>query len=115
MEHCNLGSLALDNNSHFMSSAADERSKSQLAARRPPVRREIGQRSKEHLVLIGLCLWMVFILVCHIMSLSPSLPPSSLAFFFFPFSGFTSLAGMHIWSLSSPKSGLVVFFFFFAG
>lgn len=32
---------------------------------------EIGQRSREHLVLIGLCRWMVFILVCHIVSLPP--------------------------------------------
>lgn len=55
-------------------------------ARRSPVRREIGQRSTEHLVLIGLCLWMVFILVCHIMSFF--FPPSFLSpfffFFFFP-------------------------------
>lgn len=52
-------------------------------ARRPPVRREIGQRSTEHLVLIGLCLWMVFILVCHIMSFFFS--PSFLSPFFFLF------------------------------
>lgn len=44
--------------------------------------------------------------------------PSSLLFAFFflffppPFSEFTSLAGMHIWSLSSLKSS---FFFSFAG
>lgn len=38
-------------------------------------------------------------------SLPPSLPSSAL---FSPLSEFTSLAGMHIWSLSSPKSS---FFF----
>lgn len=43
-------------------------------------------------------------------SLPPSLPSSAL---FSPLSEFTSPAGMHIWSLSSPKSSS--FFFFFAG
>uniref|UniRef100_A0A8C3DWT2 Uncharacterized protein n=1 Tax=Corvus moneduloides TaxID=1196302 RepID=A0A8C3DWT2_CORMO len=72
-------------------------------------RRNTWGKLLEHLVLIGLCLWMVFILVCHIMSFffPPFLP---LSFFLsFPFSEFTSLAGMHIWSLSSLKSS---FFFF---
>uniref|UniRef100_A0A8B9G7R8 Uncharacterized protein n=1 Tax=Amazona collaria TaxID=241587 RepID=A0A8B9G7R8_9PSIT len=64
-----------------------------------------SRRSSEHLVLIGLCLRMVFILVCHIMSFFP-LPFLSP---FFPFSEFTSLAGMHIWSLSSSKSSSLFF------
>lgn len=77
----NLGSLALNNNSHFIPSTSYRPSKRQWVACHPPVRREIGQRSSEHLVLIGLCLWMVFILVCHIMSFFP--PPFLLPLSFF--------------------------------
>jgi len=96
----------------FNFSGLCRQSERQLAACCPPVG-ELGRGSGEHLVLIGHCLYLVFILVCDIMSFFP--PPFLLPFlpqsFFFSSSEFTSLAGMHIWSLSSPTSS----FFFPSG
>lgn len=69
----------------FNFSGLCRQSERQLAACCPPVG-ELGQGSGEHLVLIGHCLYLVFILVCDIMSFFPPpflLPFLPQSFFFF--------------------------------